>query len=156
MDCPRKICYNNFMIEKQIVAFDIGDKRIGVAVSDPFGEYAIPVETYFRTGDFNKDVEHIVRIAEDRSVGAIVCGMPVNFDGSDSVQTEKTALFVDAMRKMTKIPIELEDERFTTLQAHEILIQEGVRREKRKKNVDSIAASYILDTYLSRLRSKKN
>lgn len=143
------------MIGKQIIAFDIGDKRIGVAVSDPFCEYAIPVETYWRTKNFDHDVEQIVKIATDRFVGTIVCGMPVNFDGTNSVQTEKTAKFIEAMRAKTNIPIELEDERFTTLQAHEVLIQQGVRREKRKNNVDSIAASYILDTYLARIKAKK-
>ena len=148
------MCYTESMITKQIIAFDIGDKRIGVAVSDPFGEYAMPVETYWRTKNFTHDVEQIVKIAEARFVGTIVCGLPVNFDGSESVQTVKTMRFIEAMREKTKIPIELEDERFTTLQAHEILIQEGVRREKRKNNVDSIAASYILDTYLARIRNQ--
>lgn len=143
------------MISRQIIAFDIGDKRIGVAVSDPFGEYAIPVETYWRTKNFMHDVEQIVKLAEDRFVSTIVCGLPVNFDGSESVQTVKTKRFIDAMREKTRIPIELEDERFTTIQAREILIQEGVRREKRKNSVDSIAASYILDTYLARIHDKK-
>lgn len=143
------------MVGKQIIAFDIGDKRIGVAVSDPFGEYAIPVETYWRTKNFMRDVEQIVKLAEDRFVSTIVCGLPVNFDGSESVQTVKTKRFIDAMREKTRIPIEEEDERFTTIQAREILIQEGVRREKRKNSVDSIAASYILDAYLARIRDKK-
>ncbi len=143
------------MVGKQIIAFDIGDKRIGVAVSDPFGEYAIPVETYWRTKNFMRDVEQIVKLAEDRFVSTIVCGLPVNFDGSESVQTVKTKRFIDAMREKTRIPIEEEDERFTTIQAREILIQEGVRREKRKNSVDSIAASYILDSYLARIRDKK-
>lgn len=101
------------------------------------------------------DVEQIVKLAEDRFVSTIVCGLPVNFDGSESVQTVKTRRFIDAMREKTRIPIELEDERFTTIQAREILIQEGVRREKRKNSVDSIAASYILDTYLARIHDKK-
>lgn len=142
------------MIAKQIVAFDIGDKRIGVAVSDPFGEYAIPVETYFRTGRWNEDVSAIVKIAEERFVGAIVCGLPFNFDGTESVQTEKTRRFVAAMKEKTKIPIEWEDERFTTLQAHEILVEEGASRAKKKKNVDAIAASYILESYLARKKQE--
>ena len=82
------MCYNAFMTGKRAIAFDIGDKRIGVAVSDPFNEYAIPAETYFRTRNFRVDVEAIAKIAKDRGAGVIVCGMPVNFDGTESVQTE--------------------------------------------------------------------
>lgn len=140
------------MIGKQIIAFDIGNKRIGVAVSDPFNEYAMPVQTYWRTRDFNADVKAIANIAKERGVGAIVCGLPVNFDGTPSVQTEITQRFISALMQATDIPVYTEDERFTTLQAKEILIQEGVRREKRKNTVDSIAASYILEGYLARIK----
>ncbi len=148
------MCYNTFMTGKRAIAFDIGDKRIGVAVSDPFNEYAIPAETYFRTRNFQVDVEAIAKIAKDRGAGVIVCGMPVNFDGTESVQTEKTRRFVEALREASELPVELEDERFTTMQAREVQIIGGVKREKRKQTIDSIAASYILEGYL--LRMKKN
>ena len=83
-----------------------------------------------------------------------MCGMPVNFDGTESVQTEKTRRFVEALRETSELPVELEDERFTTMQAREVQIIGGVKREKRKQTIDSIAASYILEGYL--LRMKKN
>ena len=137
-------------MEKRAIAFDIGNKRIGVAVSDPFGSYAMPCETYHRTKSFWTDVEAVAKIAKERGAGVIVCGMPVNFDGSESIQTVKTREFVDALREKTDLPIVLEDERFTTMQAREVQIQGGVRREDRKKSIDSIAASYILDGYLAR------
>lgn len=146
--------YNKRM-EKRIAAFDIGDKRIGVAFSDPFNEYAMPGETYWRTGKFLDDVKAVVRIAEERGVGTIVCGLPVNFDGTDSVQTQKTARFIEAMRENTTLPIVTEDERFTTMEATRVLIQGGVRREKRKNSVDSIAAAYILDGYLAKMKKEK-
>lgn len=149
------MCYNGSMIKKRAIAFDIGDKRIGVAVSDPFNEYAMPCETYFRTRDFDKDVAALAAIAKQRGVGVIVCGMPVNFDGSESVQTEKTERFIEALKKVTNLPIELEDERFTTMQARETQMMGGVKRENRKKTVDSIAASYILESYLSRMKMKE-
>lgn len=149
------MCYNNTMIGKRAIAFDIGDKRIGVAISDPFNEYAMPCETYFRTKSFTADVEAIARIAKERGVGVIVCGMPVNYDGSESVQTVKTRDFVEALRQKTELPIELEDERFTTMQARETQMMGGVKRENRKKTVDSIAASYILESYLSRQKIKE-
>ena len=142
------------MIGKRIVALDVGDKRIGVAVSDPFNEYAMPSETYFRTGDFERDLEAILSIVNGKSAGTIVCGMPVNFDGTDSVQTDKTARFIDALKQATDIPIVLEDERFTTMQARDTQIMGGVKRENRKKTIDSIAASYILESWLVREKQK--
>ena len=149
------MCYNNCMITKRVIAFDIGDKRIGVAISDPFNEYAMPCETYFRTCSFFKDVEAIANIAKERGVGTIVCGMPVNFDGTESIQTVKTRDFIEALREKTDLPIELEDERFTTMQARETQMLGGVKREDRKKTVDSIAASYILESYLQRTKTKR-
>ena len=142
------------MIQKRAIAFDIGNKRIGVAISDPFNEYAMPCETYFRTRNFWVDVEAVAKIAEDRGVGVIVCGMPVNFDGTESIQTIKTREFVQALQEKTTLPIELEDERFTTMQARETQIAGGVKRENRKKTIDSIAASFILESYLSRMKKR--
>ena len=142
-------------MEKRVIAFDIGGKRIGVAISDPFGEYAMPCETYHRTKSFWVDVEAVAKIAKDRGAGVIVCGMPVNFDGTESIQTVKTREFVDALRTKTDLPIVLEDERFTTMQAREVQIQGGVKRDDRKKSIDAIAAAYILDGYLSREQKRK-
>ena len=146
--------YNNTMIAKRAIAFDIGDKRIGVAISDPFNEYAMPCETYFRTRNFEADVDAIAKIAKERGVGVIVCGMPVNFDGTESVQTVKTRAFIERLQEKTDLPIVLEDERFTTMQARETQIAGGVKRGDRKRTIDSIAASYILESYLVREKEK--
>ena len=148
------MCYNKNMIGKRAIAFDIGNKRIGVAVSDPFNEYAMPCETYVRTKNFQADVAAIAKIAQERGVGVIVCGMPVNYDGTESIQTVKTREFVDALRLATDLPIVLEDERFTTMQARETQIMGGIKRDDRKKTIDSIAASYILESYLAREKMK--
>ena len=139
---------------ERFLCLDIGDKRIGVAVSDPFNEYAMPCETYTRTGDLERDAEALVKIALGRSVSVIVCGMPVNFDGTESVQTVRTQRFIDALKSKTDLPIVLEDERFTTMQARETQIMGGVKREDRKKTIDSIAASYILESYLSKEKQR--
>ncbi|MBQ8291417.1 MAG: Holliday junction resolvase RuvX [Clostridia bacterium] len=141
-------------MEKRAIAFDIGNKRIGVAVSDPFNEYAMPCETYVRTKNFEADVAAIAKIAQDRGVGVIVCGMPVNYDGTESVQTVKTREFVEALKQKTPLPVELEDERFTTMQARETQIMGGIKRDDRKKTIDSIAASYILESYLTRKKQE--
>jgi putative Holliday junction resolvase len=142
------------MVKKRAIAFDIGDKRIGVAISDPFNEYAMPCETYFRTRNFEADVAAIAKIAQERGVGVIVCGMPVNFDGTESVQTVKTQAFIEALKTKTGLPVEIEDERFTTMQARETQIMGGIKCADRKKTIDSIAASYILESYLSRQKMK--
>ena len=135
------------------MAFDIGDKRIGVAVSDPFNTYALPSETYFRKG-FRTDVEAIAKIARDKGATTVVCGLPVNFDGSEAEQTVKTRRFIDALKEIIGVPVVCEDERFTTRMAHEVLISEGMRREKRKNYVDALAAANILDGYLAKIDKK--
>ena len=154
LDCRADLCYNRIM-KKRAIAFDIGDKRIGVAISDPFNEYAMPCETYFRTRSLDTDTTALAKIASERGVGVIVCGMPVNFDGTESVQTVKTREFIDALSKKTDLPIELEDERFTTMQARETQMMGGIKRDERKKTVDSIAASYILEGWLTREKIKE-
>ncbi len=138
---------------ERYVAFDIGDKRIGVAVSDPFNTYALPSFTYFRKG-FSEDVDAVAQIAAEKGATLIVCGLPVNFDGTEAVQTEKTRVFIERLKAKTAIPVVCEDERFTTQMAHETLISEGMRREKRKNYVDSLAAANILDGYLRRINKK--
>lgn len=143
------------MIRKRAIALDIGDKRIGVAVSDPFGEYAIPCDTYFRVGKFSEDVKAVAAIAKEKGAGVIVCGMPVFADGKESKQTEKTRRFIEALKAETALPVELEDERYTTLQARQAQTESGVKRENRKKSVDSIAASYILESYLIREKQRE-
>lgn len=139
---------------ERYVAFDIGDKRIGVAISDPFNTYALPSETYFRKG-FKEDVEAIAKIAKNKGATKIICGLPVNFDGSQALQTEKTAKFIEALKEATATEVICEDERFTTKMAHETLISEGMRREKRKNYVDALAAANILDGYIAKLSGKK-
>ena len=139
---------------ERYVAFDIGDKRIGVAISDPFNTYALPSETYFRKG-FKEDVEASAKIAKNKGATKIICGLPVNFDGSQALQTEKTAKFIEALKEATATEVICEDERFTTKMAHETLISEGMRREKRKNYVDALAAANILDGYLAKLSGKK-
>ena len=141
-----------------IAAFDIGDKRIGVAFSDPFGEYAVPSDTYFRTGNFKEDVKAVAAIAEGRGASRIVCGLPLNADGTKSEQTDKTLRFIEALKNQTSLPVEVEDERYTTREARADLNAIGVstKKDKRKKAVDSIAAAYILESYLKKVKRSIN
>ncbi len=145
-------------MKAMVVAFDIGDKRIGVAQLDPFLSYAIPGETYFRTGNFREDVRAVARIASERGAEGIVCGLPLNADGTESVQTEKTRRFVKALQEETPLPIFFEDERYSTRAARGDLVQMGVssKKDKKKKNVDSLAATYILESYLNSKKQEEN
>ena len=93
------------MVTKRIAAFDIGNKRIGVAISDPFGEYAMPCDTYVRTGRLSEDVTAVAKIAEEKGAQAIVCGLPVNADGSESAQTARTRRFIEILKKETALPV---------------------------------------------------
>ncbi len=142
------------MITKRAIAFDIGNKRIGVAISDPFNEYAMPGETYTRTRNIDADAAALAKLAKDKGAGVIVCGMPFQYDGSEGIQTVKTREFIEYLREHTDLPIELEDERFTTMQARETQIMGGIKCADRKKTIDSIAASYILEGYLIRQKTK--
>lgn len=136
------------------IAFDIGDKRIGIAVSDPFCEMALPYETYYRK-NFKKDIEYLVNLAKARSATVIVCGLPVNFDGSPSEQTVKTQSFIDEIKKNTDILVVTEDERFTTMEARRLLLEADMKRADRKTVIDKIAASYILETYMNKIKNKR-
>lgn len=134
----------------RIIAFDIGDKRIGIAISDPFNEMALPVETYWRKS-LTKDVDYLVALAKSRYAETIVCGLPLNFDGKECEQTEKTRFFIEELKKKTDINVVTQDERFSTKEAKRILIEADMRREKRKDVIDKVAASYILEDYLRKL-----
>lgn len=138
---------------ERYVAFDIGDKRIGVAVSDPFNTYALPSFTYHRKG-FKEDIAALVDIAKEKGATKIVCGLPVNFDGTSALQTEKTERFISALEEAASVPVIREDERFTTVMAHETLIEEGMKRKERKSYVDALAAANILDGYLQKINEK--
>lgn len=134
------------------IAFDIGDKRIGVAVSDPFEQMALPLETYYRK-NFEKDVKYLADLAKSRYADVIVCGLPLNFDGSESEQTLKTKSFVEKLKTVTDIKIVFEDERFSTLEARRVLLQGDVSRADRKTVIDKIAASYILETFMQKVKN---
>ena len=136
------------------IAFDIGDKRIGIAVSDPFCEMALPYETYYRK-NFKKDIEYLVNLAKARSATVIVCGLTVNFDGSPSEQTVKTQSFIDELKKNTDILVVTEDERFTTMEARRLLLEADMKRADRKSVIDKVAASYILETYMNKIKNKR-
>lgn len=131
---------------------DVGDVRIGVAVSDLLGIIANPLETYTRKGDITRDVNYIVQLAKAHEVSLFVSGLPLGLNGLENEQTRKTREFVDALTAATDIPVKFMDERFTTLSAERVLIEGNVRRENRKKVIDKVAATIILQNYLDSKR----
>ena len=130
------------------MCLDIGDKRIGVAVSDPFNSYSLPVETYHRK-NLKTDLMKIVGYIKEKGATALVCGLPVNFDGSPSIQTEKALFFIERIKEQVSVEVFTVDERCTTCEAEETLIEQGKSREERKKFVDSLAAASILQGFLN-------
>jgi putative Holliday junction resolvase len=139
-------------IRKRILGVDVGDKRIGLAVSDELGITAQPVGTVHRTQTLD-DFRKVVEAAETCGVGLIVLGLPKKLDGTSSPQTEKVARFVEELGKRTVIPLGTWDERFTTRSAEAVLIEAKVRRKARRKVIDSTAAQIMLQHYLDCHRS---
>lgn len=136
----------------RIMALDVGNVRIGIAVSDLMGIIANPLETYVRKGDIQKDVRYIVELAKSKDVTLFVSGLPLDLKGRETEQVQKTREFVDALKAECDIPVKYLDERFTTLSAERVLIEGNVRRENRKKVIDKVAATIILQNYLDRKR----
>ncbi len=126
---------------------DVGDVRIGLAVSDLMGIIANPLETYVRK-DFVKDIDYIVNLAKEMEVDTIVSGLPKNLNNQDSLQTQKVREFVEKLEEAWGKNVVFVDERFTTASAQRVLLEGNVRRGDRKKVVDKVAATIILQTYL--------
>lgn len=136
------------------MCLDIGDKRIGIAVSDPFNSYSLPVETYNRK-NLKTDLEKIVFYVKEKGATAIVCGLPVNFDGTPSIQTKKAKFFIERIKERVTVQIFTVDERCSTCEAEEVLIAQGKSRQERKQFVDSLAAATILQGFLNQKNKNK-
>lgn len=133
-------------MNERIVALDIGDRRIGIAVSDPLGITAQPIETYTRIG-YGPDVRHICEIAQQYETNRILSGLPLNMDGTRGFQTEKVAQFTEKLTE-AGLDVSFYDERMTTVLAEDALLEANMSREDRKKKVDMVAAVVILQSYL--------
>ena len=132
------------------IALDIGTVRIGIATSDPMGIIASGYETFVRTKDYETDLKNIARLAEEKQADTFVLGLPLNMDGSEGEKVREIRAFADDLRKYTDKKIVFQDERLSTVSAEKALIESGMRREKRKKVVDKVAATIILQSYLDR------
>jgi len=137
----------------RLIGLDVGDKTIGVAVSDELGFGAHPVTVIKRTDSVRKDIGKVRELAEEYDAERIVVGIPIMLTGETGVQAEKVLSFIEEMRKRIRVPIETWDERLTTSEVERMLIETGHRREKRKEIIDMHAAAVILQSYMDRQKS---
>lgn len=134
------------------LACDLGEVRIGLAMSNSLGIIANGYETYQRKYIY-KDIEYIAKLAIDNNVKCVVIGLPINMNGTRGERVEKSEEFGNLLQEKFKelnyeCKVDYQDERLTTVSSERVLIEAGVRRENRKKVIDKLAATIILQTYL--------
>ena len=138
------------------LALDVGDKTIGTALSDELGLTGQGLGIIARTG-IKKDTDAVVSLVKEYSCDTVVVGLPLNLDGSDSVQTEKVRAFRTKLENklrssgLPNVKVVWQDERFTTVIAEDVLISADLSREKRKTVIDKQAAVLIMQSYLDAL-----
>lgn len=138
----------------RILGLDVGSKTIGVAISDPLGWTAQGIDT-IRRKTKEQDLEAVNKICADYGVDTIVIGLPKNMNGTIGESGERVLALAELIKEKTNLPIEMWDERLTTVAAHRAMLEADLSRMKRKKIVDKIAATYILQGYLDKLRLSK-
>lgn len=136
---------------KRVMGIDYGDKRIGIAMSDLMQVIASPFEVY-NTVSSELDVEHICNLIKQNEVETVVIGLPLNMDGTEGERAKITREFADCIAKKCDVNIVFQDERLSSVEAEEILIEANVRREARKGIIDKLSASIILESYLNKRR----
>ncbi len=131
----------------RIIALDVGDVRIGVAVSDPAGIIAQPVEVYKRVG-YTPDCKYVLSLCQRFDTRRVLLGLPLNMDGTRGAQAQK-ALDFGGVLENAGLRVYYQDERMTTMTAEDVLISGNVRREDRRRYVDKVAATVILEQWLA-------
>ena len=133
-------------MNERILALDIGDRRIGIAVSDPTRTIASPVEVLTRVG-WGPDVRHIAELCARYETTEILSGLPLNMDGSEGFQAQKVREFCAQLEK-SGLKVYYQDERLTTVTAEAVLLEDNMSRLDRKSHVDKVAAAVILRQWL--------
>jgi putative holliday junction resolvase len=135
----------------KLLGLDLGTKTIGVAVSDGVRYTATPLETIQRT-KFTADAARLLELIEENAAVAFVIGLPLNMDGSEGPRAQSTRAFARNLAQKAPLPILFWDERLSTSAVTRMLIEADTRRDRRAEVVDKLAASYILQGFLDRLR----
>ncbi len=140
---------------RAIAGLDLGEKTIGVAVSDRMLSVATPLET-IRRRKFGIDAERLLEIARTRDLGGFILGLPYNMDGSEGPRCQSTRAFARNLSRLTDLPIGFWDERLSTVAAERALLEADTSRKRRSEVIDHVAAGYILQGALDRLSHLRN
>jgi putative Holliday junction resolvase len=131
----------------RLAGIDYGTVRIGIAVTDSRQSLASPYETYSRRNP-KADAERFQRLAAEEGITRFVVGLPVHLDGSESQKSREARRFGQWLGEVTGVPVEFFDERFTSHQAEQSLVEAGLTRKRRKRRIDKLAAQIVLSAYL--------
>jgi len=131
----------------RIMALDVGDSRIGVALSDPLEMLASPLTIIKRLNEAS-DVQNIVNLMNKHKAGRLIVGLPLSLSGETGMQAEKVKTFADKLASVLSVPIEMVDERFSTVTAREYMRETGKKKDRFNKKDDAVAAAVILQSYL--------
>jgi putative holliday junction resolvase len=135
---------------RAIAGLDLGDKTIGVAISDLRRSVATPVSV-IRREKFTLDAARLLALLTERKAQGIVLGLPLNMDGSEGPRVQSTRAFARNLERLTDLPISFWDERLSTVAAERALLEADTSRKRRKEVIDQVAAGYILQGVLDRL-----
>jgi len=142
-------------LQRRILAIDFGTRRMGLAVSDPLGITAQGIPTLERTRVVD-DVRRICELVEEYSAERVILGHPLSARGMETSMSERVAAFAEKLRRQLNCPVELFDERLTTAQAGRMLRESGIGIEKRRRAVDRVAATLLLQAYLDRRANEQD
>jgi len=137
----------------RIMGIDYGEKRFGIALSDPLGITAQGLPTVERTS-IQEDIKKIINILQEKEVEEIVLGLPKHLNNTLGDKAKEVLNFIDTLKKHINIPIKTFDERFSTVRANRAMLEGDLSRKKRKERVDMIAAQLILQGYLDMIKTK--
>lgn len=139
----------------RVLGLDLGDRRIGIAMSDATRTLASGRDVYQRRS-LDEDLEHLEKLVKEESISEIVLGLPCNMDGTLGERAQKTLRFKALLEEKLKLPVVLFDERLTTEEAERVLLSADVSRKKRKRVIDQLAAVIILQRYLDQREKSPN
>jgi putative Holliday junction resolvase len=135
----------------RVLGLDVGDKRIGIAISDTLGLTAQRLSVLQRSA-LKADVQAIQALVQEHQASAVVLGLPLTLAGVEGPQAKKVQHFAEALQRALAVPVQLLDERLTTVQGERALLATGASRKKRKSVIDQVAAQLILQQYLDAKR----
>ena len=132
------------------LGLDLGSKTLGMALSDASGLIASPYQVIRHNENYEQLLSEVKRVVEEKNVQEIVLGLPKNMNNTIGEKGNLSLLFKSQLEDLLKIPVHLQDERLTTVEAQKILLKQDASRKKRKQVIDEVAATIILQSYLDR------